>query len=196
MKLIVGLGNPGREYHGTRHNAGWLVLDRLAERWGWRVDQSRFSALIAEGWRKPGPSAEAAEERVLLLKPMTFMNRSGDAVGQAVRWHKADARQDVLVILDDVDLPLGRLRMRAGGGSGGHRGLENVLQVLGTPDFTRLRVGVGRPRHPEHPTADHVLSAPTGEEATTFREALDQAADAVEWWLKIGTELAMNKVNV
>ncbi len=178
----MGLGNPGRRYRGTRHNVGFEVVDRLARRWG--------ASFRAEG------AAEVAQAQVggmpvLLAKPLTYMNRSGDAVRELVgRWGLSAA--DVLVVYDDMDLPVGTLRVRARGSSGGHRGMASVLEALGTLEVARVRVGIGRPG--SHPV-DHVLSRfPRGERAEVD-EALDRAADAVEVALREGIQRAMDRFN-
>jgi peptidyl-tRNA hydrolase, PTH1 family len=182
--LVVGLGNPGREYERTRHNVGWLVLDELARRHGgsWR---SKFSGSLAE--------VRLGDLRLALLKPETYMNESGRSVGAAVRFFKVEPEQ-VLVVHDDVDLEAGRLQARAGGGLGGHTGLRSLAQHLGSQDFLRLRIGVGRPgRGDPRPVADWVLSPFAPEEDA---EALiARAADAVETIAQDGLEAAQQRYN-
>jgi peptidyl-tRNA hydrolase, PTH1 family len=182
--LVAGLGNPGREYEQTRHNAGWLVLDELARRHGgsWR---SKFSGSLAE--------VRVGELRLALLKPETYMNESGRSVGAAVRFFKVEPEQ-VLVVHDDVDLEPGRLQARAGGGLAGHNGLSSLAQHLGSQDFLRLRIGVGRPgRGDPRSVADWVLSPFTPEEDA---EALiARAADAVETIATDGLEAAQQRYN-
>jgi PTH1 family peptidyl-tRNA hydrolase len=182
--LVAGLGNPGREYGRTRHNAGWLVLDELARRHGgsWR---SKFSGSLAE--------VRVGELRLALLKPETYMNESGRSVGGAVRFFKVEPEQ-VLVVHDDVDLEPGRLQARAGGGLAGHNGLRSLAQHLGSQDFLRLRIGVGRPgRGDPRSVADWVLSPFTPEEDA---EALiARAADAVETIATDGLEAAQQRYN-
>jgi PTH1 family peptidyl-tRNA hydrolase len=182
--LVAGLGNPGREYGRTRHNAGWLVLDELARRHGgsWR---SKFSGSLAE--------VRVGELRLALLKPETYMNESGRSVGAAVRFFKVEPEQ-VLVVHDDVDLEPGRLQARAGGGLAGHNGLRSLAQHLGSQDFLRLRIGVGRPgRGDPRSVADWVLSPFTPEEDA---EALiARAADAVETIATDGLEAAQQRYN-
>ena len=136
MKLLVGLGNPGPKYEMTRHNVGFLVLDEVARELGTAVERKKFSAVIGE--------AELGGERILLMKPLTFMNLSGEAVGAACRFHKI-APQDVIAIHDELDLPWGTVRIKAGGGHGGHNGLRSLVAHLPSPDFLRVRVGIGRP---------------------------------------------------
>ena len=182
--LVAGLGNPGREYERTRHNAGWLVLDELARRHSgsWR---SKFSGSLAE--------IRLGDLRLALLKPETYMNDSGRSVGAAVRFFKVEPKQ-VLVVHDDVDLEAGRLQARAGGGLAGHNGLRSLAQHLGSQDFLRLRVGIGRPgRGDPRPVADWVLSPFTPEEDP---EALvGRAADAVETIARDGLEAAQQDYN-
>ena len=182
--LIAGLGNPGREYERTRHNAGWMVVDELARRHGgsWR---SKFSGSLAE--------VRLGDLRLALLKPETYMNDSGRSVGGAVRFFKVEPEQ-VLVVHDDVDLEAGRLQARAGGGLAGHNGLRSLAQHLGSQDFLRLRIGVGRPgRGDPRPVADWVLSPFAPEEDA---EALiARAADAVETIAQDGLEAAQQRYN-
>lgn len=184
MKLIVGLGNPGDRYRETRHNVGFRVLDELALRW--RCDS----------WRKRF-EAEAAEHRtespVLLLKPQTYMNRSGISVREAARFYKLPA-SDIVVIHDDLDLPAGRLRIRERGGAGGHRGIESLLAELGAGEFIRIKLGIGRPPE-EWETADYVLARFTTEELPQIQKMILAAADAVEMILREGAVAAMNRFN-
>lgn len=186
VRVVVGLGNPGPEYRSTRHNAGFLVLERLAERMRGR-------------WRR-GLLARAATARlfvdgrsVLLIKPLTYMNLSGQAVAPLVRREKA-VPQQVLLVYDDMDLPLGRLRIRPGGRAGGHRGVASVLAALGTEEIPRVRVGIGRP--PEGvDAAQYVLSPVPAEERQAFLTAIEQAAEAVGVVLTSGLEAAMARYN-
>ena len=184
MKIVAGLGNPGRGYSETRHNSGFLVADELARRWGLTDWRRRFDALVAE---------HNDRERILLVKPQTFMNLSGTAVGALARWYKIPAA-DITVIFDDLDLPPGTIRLRGKGGSGGHRGIESVLVQLGTDRFIRLRLGIG------HPPAgwegvDYVLGRFAADEAPLIRAAVIRAADAVECLLAEGLDQAMNRFN-
>jgi PTH1 family peptidyl-tRNA hydrolase len=185
MKLIVGLGNPGREYADTRHNLGYAVLDRLAERWTIEPSNRRkFSGRLGEG--------RVADQRVALLWPTTYMNRSGRSVQSACAFYKVEPPH-VLVVLDDLDLPVGKLRMRRGGSAGGHKGLTDVLLRLGDTDVPRLRLGIGKVD--SSVTVDHVLSRFADDELTLVRRAIDRAADGVECWLREGVEAAMNEFN-
>ena len=185
LYLIVGLGNPGRKYEATRHNVGWQVLDEIARRAGVRFDKTEKKALTA--------SAVIEGRRVLLAKPQTFMNLSGEAVRGLVDFYRIDLAK-LLVIYDDLDLPLGTLRLREGGSAGGQRGVKNIIQHLGTQDFNRVRFGIGRPPG-RMDAAAYVLQAFSGDDAILAREVTDRAADAVSLWLREGIELAMSRYN-
>lgn len=185
MRVIAGLGNPGKEYEGSRHNAGSLVVAGLADECGIRLSAGRGDFV--------GGSGRCAGEPVMLVVPLTYMNASGRAVAQALDEAEAGPGE-LLVVCDDVDLPLGRLRLRAGGGDGGHRGLASVIAALGTEEFARLRLGVGRP--PEgSDTADYVLDAFSEEEGATVREMVERGAEAVRTMLREGIEQAMTVFN-
>lgn len=186
MKLIVGLGNPGPRYRQTRHNVGFMVLDRLAGRLGVSSWREKFSAEAAE--------ASHAGERLLLLKPQTFMNLSGVSVAKAARNNAEDLTRDLLVIVDDVNLPLGRLRLRGGGSAGGHNGLKSLIEHLATQEFARLRIGVGDREGPEG-LADHVLGKFRPDEVPEVERAVDRAADAALSFVEHGLERAMNAYN-
>jgi PTH1 family peptidyl-tRNA hydrolase len=185
MKLVVGLGNPGAEYRDTRHNVGFQVVDELARRWG--VDQWReaFESLASKTVRNGEP--------VLLCKPLTFMNLSGRAVGGLMRYFKIGA-PDVLIVTDDVSLPLGRLRARGAGSEGGHNGLRSIAAELSTTEYPRLRVGVGR-GDTRRDLADHVLGMFAPEEQPEVQDAVTRAADAVETWVVDGLAKTMNVFN-
>jgi PTH1 family peptidyl-tRNA hydrolase len=187
MKLIAGLGNPGRQYAGTRHNVGFAVLDAIARRHALSFDAAPFDALMAK-WRTP-----LADGGVLLVKPLTFMNRSGIAVGELARYFRIST-PDILVIVDEVALDLGRLRARARGSAGGHNGLKSIAEHLGTDDYPRLRIGVGR-GDARKDLADHVLSKFEAEEAPVVAETIGRAADAVESFIESGIESVMNTFN-
>ena len=184
--LVAGLGNPGGQYDNTRHNAGYAVADELARRGGFAIQRVKFKALTA--------SANLGGQGVLVMKPTTYMNLSGEAVGEAARFYKLTL-DHVLVISDDVDLPLGKLRLRAGGSAGGHNGLKSVIQHLGSDRFPRLKVGVGGKPHPDYDLADWVLGKLQGEDKKVMDEAVKRAADAVECFLKDGPQKAMNQFN-
>lgn len=185
MKLIVGLGNPGTEYAGTRHNAGFAVIDLLSRRHGIPVTKRAFRSLLGEG--------TIGGERVLLACPQTYMNLSGEAVGAMTRFYKIPP-EDVIVLLDDVALPLGRLRLRFKGSAGGHNGLANILTHLGTQEVPRIRIGVGAAK--SGAMIGHVLSRFRKEELPAIEEATELAADAVEYALENGFEAAMNQFNI
>ena len=182
--LVAGLGNPGREYEGTRHNVGWLVVDELTRRLGGSF-RSKFSGALAE--------VRAGDDRIALLKPETYMNESGRSIAAAVRFFKLPP-SDLLVVHDDVDLEPGRLQARRGGGLAGHNGLRSIAQALGTQDFLRLRIGVGRPaRGDRRPVSDYVLSP---FEPEVDAEALvARAADAAETLLAAGLEATQTRFN-
>jgi len=182
MKAIVGLGNPGREYASTRHNIGFDVIEELARRWNVRL----------RPWKSAADIAVVTGRGAVLVEPQTFMNLSGDAVGRLAAFHKLDAA-DVLVVVDEVQLPLGRIRLRRSGSAGGHNGLKSIIQHIGT-EFPRLRIGVGR-GDPQWDLADHVLSRFGREEREAVAEAVNRAADAVETFVDEGIEVAMNRFN-
>jgi peptidyl-tRNA hydrolase, PTH1 family len=182
--LVAGLGNPGREYEQTRHNAGWMVVDELARRRDGSF-RSKFSGQLAE--------VRDGDLRLALLKPETYMNVSGRSVGDAARFFKVEPGA-LLVVHDDVDLEPGRLQARLGGGVAGHNGLRSIAEVLGTQDFLRLRIGVGRPaRGDRRPVADHVLSA--FEPEVDVDSLVSRAADAVEAMARDGLEAAQSRYN-
>lgn len=184
MKIIAGLGNPGRRYVGTPHNVGFSVVDRLAERsmLTWRRStrfQAQHCTLVTEAGS------------VLLLKPQTFMNLSGESVAATVRWHRCELT-DLLVVLDDADLPRGRIRLRAGGGSGGHRGLASIIGALGADGFARLRLGIGR-GSPD--LVNHVLGKLQGSAREEVTKVVEMACDAAMCWTDEGVDSAMNRYN-
>ncbi|MEW8979495.1 MAG: aminoacyl-tRNA hydrolase [Symbiobacterium sp.] len=186
-KLIAGLGNPGPRYANTRHNVGWMLLDAFARKHGVAVDQRGFEGLYGElRW---GPDAE----KVLLLKPLTYMNLSGRSVAQAARFFRIDPA-DVLVLHDDLDLEVGRLRLRARGSSGGHNGIKSIIAELGTEVFPRLKIGIGRPA-PGWQVVDWVLAPFGPDDAATVAGVLPRAVAAVECFLTDGIEAAMNRYN-
>ena len=188
MKLLVGLGNPGPEYARTRHNVGFEAIDRLARRCAdpaAGAARSTFSGLLLE--------ATVGGERALLLKPLTYMNRSGQAVSEAVRFHKLDPAQDVLVITDDLDLPCGQIRLRGEGGAGGHNGLADIAQKLGGTAWPRLRIGIDRIAR--IPQVDYVLGVPTPEQQPLVDAGIEQAVACAESWCRDGLAAAMNRFN-
>jgi PTH1 family peptidyl-tRNA hydrolase len=183
--LIVGLGNPGKKYETTRHNLGFRVVDELARRYGLTFGKTERRAVTADGVIR--------EKRVLLVKPQTYMNASGEAVRSLMDFYKIPV-ESLLVIGDDLDLPLGTLRLRMKGGAGGQRGLKNILQHAGTNDVNRVRLGIGRPPGKMDPGA-YVLKPFSGDDAITAQIMVDKAADAVETWLTEGVERAMTRHN-
>ena len=184
--LLVGLGTPGTQYENTRHNVGFLVADELAERQNAPIQRLKFKALTN--------LLTISGEKVLVMKPVTYMNLSGEAVRQAADFYKVPP-DHVLVVLDDTALAVGKLRVRRGGSAGGHNGLKSIIQHLGTDQFPRLRVGVGEKPHPDYDLADWVLGRFTGEDKKAIDAAVKRAADGVECILKDGLEQGMNRFN-
>lgn len=185
MKLIVGLGNPGKKYERTRHNLGFLVVDRLADEKGIALNKRKYDCLIGD-W-------QIDQERVLLVKPQTFMNHSGTAVKNLLRFLPVTA-EDLVVIHDDLDLPLGRIRIRPRGGAGGHRGILSILEALGEESFYRIRMGIGRPQPGIDPT-EFVLAPFSGEETALLSQIVSRGSAAVECLLQDGPHRAMEKFN-
>jgi PTH1 family peptidyl-tRNA hydrolase len=193
MFLVVGLGNPGSEYAGTRHNVGWAVVDALAVKLGWigsakefnRQARDKFNALTMDGL--------AGTEKVLLLKPTTYMNLSGQAVRQALDFYRMEARE-LMVALDDLALPCGKIRIRSGGSHGGHNGLRDIERALGTQQYPRLRLGIDSPPPPVA-GRDYVLGAFTPDQRKLIEPAVERACEAIVKWMNNGIELAMNEFN-
>lgn len=185
MKLIVGLGNPGRKYALTRHNIGWDVVGELARRCGGAAPREKFQGEVLD--------VDMGGQRVLLLCPLTYMNCSGASVQPARDFHKIDNR-DLIVVCDDFNLPLARLRFRVRGSAGGQKGLQDIIQRLGTEEFPRLRIGIGTPP-PQWDPADFVLSKFTAEERKAIDGAVATAAQALRDWVAQGTEYCMNQYN-
>jgi PTH1 family peptidyl-tRNA hydrolase len=183
MKVIAGLGNPGPRYKGTRHNVGFAVVDEISRRHGLTFESSPSEAVVAK-WRDRG---------TLIVKPLTFMNLSGQAVGELARYFKVEP-PDVLIVVDDVHLPLGRLRIRARGSAGGHNGLKSIEAHLGTDEYPRLRVGVGRESGGIE-MSDHVLMRFDPDERGVIDETIGKAVDAVETFLQEGIDVVMNRYN-
>ena len=186
MNIIVGLGNPGAEYVQTRHNVGFMVVDRMAQRHRLSGPKSKFHGMVVDG--------TIAGAKVLLLSPMTYMNRSGLAVADAIRYYKVDPQTDLLVVLDDMALPCGRLRLRALGSSGGHKGLADASAALGDEHFARLRIGIDGPGDHIRAT-DYVLSRFTSEQDELVQLSIERACDAIECWIADGIVQAMNWFN-
>jgi len=187
MKLIVGLGNPGPEYEHTRHNVGFVAIDRLARR-------HTSSGAIAKGkFHGSVLDAQVGDEKVLLLKPLTYMNRSGLSVGEAVAFYKVDPARDLLIIVDDIALPSGAIRLRADGSAGGHNGLIDVEQKLGTTNYARLRIGIDMPG--QIPQKDYVTGRFRDDQRERVESAIEDAVAAAECWCGNGIHEAMNRFN-
>ncbi|MDD2239219.1 MAG: aminoacyl-tRNA hydrolase [Kiritimatiellae bacterium] len=187
MKLIVGLGNPGRAYAQTRHNAGWLVLDEIARRYG---------AVLRRSWRRPVQSAKVSQEGrepLLLAKPLTYMNRSGTVLRALMRSAGLTAK-DLIVVTDDVNLPLGKMRIRPGGSAGGHNGMKSVIEHLGSETFVRVRIGVGEQEQGQH-LKDHVLERMSAGDRQVLADTASRAAEAVDHLLTHSVDSAMNQYN-
>lgn len=189
-QLIVGLGNPGAKYDRTRHNVGFDVVDALSRSWQIGLSENRkFQGLFGEGI---GPKAT----KIRLLKPLTYMNKSGQAIRAVLDWYKLPP-ESVLVVYDDMDLPVGKLRLRLSGSAGGHNGMKSTIAHLGTQSFPRLRIGIGSAKevHPDKDTVSHVLGHFSPKEAAVMAEVLNLAVDAIELSLKQGIEKAMSLYN-
>ena len=184
--LVVFLGNPGTKYEMTRHNAGFMAGDAMAKAQGAAINRSRFKALTG--------TCDIGGETVMLMKPQTFMNLSGEAVAQAASFYKL-APDHVIVVSDEVALPIGKLRIRTKGSAGGHNGLKNIIALLGTDQFPRIRIGVGAAPHPDYDMADWVLSSFKGKDAEDILAAAARAAEAVECYITKGADRAMNLYN-
>ena len=197
MKIVVGLGNPGLEYQRTRHNVGFDCIDRLARQLcktvgdGSSTPRARFQALAVEG--------ESSGEKVLLLKPMTYMNLSGSSVAEALRFYKLDATRDLLVIVDDIALPCGAIRLRSEGSAGGHNGLRSTIQHLGSEEFARLRIGIGAPlgdpQERKERTVSHVLGPFRASEHGLLKQVLAEVCKGIELIQANGLEKAGNRLN-
>lgn len=184
--LIVGLGNPGKKYEFTRHNAGFLSVDVLCEKFNFTVNKLKFHALVGE--------ARIDGKRCLVMKPQTMMNNSGEAVKEACNFYKIPA-ENVIVIFDDISLDVGKLRIRRSGSAGGHNGIKSIINHLGSDKFPRIKVGVGAKPHPDYDLADWVLSEFNKDEAKQLRQAVDKACDAVALMTRGEIEKAMSNFN-
>lgn len=184
--IVAFLGNPGLKYNGTRHNAGFMAADAMEKKLGVSINKMRFKALTQ--------TVDIGGKKVLLMKPQTFMNLSGDSIVQAANFYKVPPER-VIVVSDETALPIGRLRIRRGGSAGGHNGLKSVIARLGTDQFPRIRLGVGDKPHPDYDMADWVLSAFKGQDAADMELVAKKAADAVECYITEGADRAMNKFN-
>lgn len=186
MKMLVGLGNPGKKYENTKHNVGWMLLDAIADKLG-----------TSEGWRKCGKAlvveSRLGAEKLILVKPLTYMNLSGEAVGPLVNWYKLDTG-DVMVAHDDMDIPVGTIRIRKKGSAGGHNGIKSLLQHLPDENFARIRIGIGRPL-PGWSVVDHVLAAFNEDQRPLVDESVKYLIPAVECIVTNGIDFAMNKYN-
>jgi PTH1 family peptidyl-tRNA hydrolase len=185
MKMVVGLGNPGLQYERTRHNVGFHCVDKLASNLHWKWERQN-RAMVASGM--------IGTEKVILVKPITFMNNSGEAVSDLLRWYKLQPK-DLLVVCDDLDLPVGKIRLRASGSAGGHNGVDSIIHHLHTNQFPRLRIGIGRPAHQRQQTINYVLGVPPLEEHILLEKAEEQVVEYIP--LAIGPDLnaAMNVIN-
>lgn len=186
MKIIAGLGNPTKEYEGTRHNIGFSVIDKLADKYNISMSEKKHKAICGKGMIEG--------EKVILLKPQTYMNLSGESVADAVNFYKVDPEEDVIIIYDDIDLDVGKLRIRAKGSAGGHNGMKNIIAHLGTQVFPRIRVGVGaKPK--DWDLADYVLGRFPKEELPEIEAGRETACEAVKIIVSQGVEAAMNRIN-
>ncbi len=185
MKVFIGLGNPGKKYEDTRHNVGFMTIDKISKEWGIPVQQNKFRALVGEGF--------VGTQKVLLVKPQTYMNLSGESVHEILTFYKLTA-DDIIVIYDDLDLPVGKLRLRAKGSAGGHNGIKSIIAHLSTQEFNRIKIGIDRPR-PGGSVSDYVLHAFPKSEMPAINEAIENAALACEAWTKEPFINVMNKYN-
>ena len=185
MKIIAGLGNPGTEYAKTRHNAGFMLMDALAERLGEDSWREKYDALVLE--------SRIGAEKVLLVKPLTYMNESGRAIGALMNWYKLDTK-DLIVAHDDMDIPVGTVRIRKKGSAGGHNGIKSILAHVEDENFARVRIGIGRPL-PGWTVVKHVLASFPEEDVPKVREAVRSLVPAVECMVAEGVDLAMNRFN-
>ncbi len=185
LKIIIGLGNPGTRYEHTRHNVGFWVVDALSDKWGIPIKRNRFQAKIGEGF--------FCREKVLLIKPQTYMNRSGDVVKPILEYYGADLG-DLLVVFDDLALEPAQIRLKGKGSSGGHKGVQSIIERTGTLEFARLRMGIGS-TPPMINTPDYVLSVLNCHEVAQYQQAVEDSALAIEVWMQWGIEKAMNQFN-
>lgn len=185
MKLIVGLGNPGREYELTRHNIGFMAIDELAKRWNISLNEQKFKGIFGAGF--------VNGEKVILLKPLTYMNLSGESIRPLMDYYKIDV-EDFVVLYDDLDIPVGKLRLRMKGSAGGHNGVKSTISHLGTQEFQRIRMGIDRPKNGMK-VVDYVLGRFTSEEIPDVSHSIEKAADACEEWLNKPFLQIMNTFN-
>ncbi|MEW9672680.1 aminoacyl-tRNA hydrolase [Ammoniphilus sp. 3BR4] len=185
MRLIVGLGNPGKQYEKTRHNAGFMAIDQLAESLGIEVNQIKFKGMIGEG--------HAEGQKVILLKPLTYMNLSGESIIQVIQFYKLNI-EEMVVIYDDLDTPVGQIRLRMKGSAGGHNGIKSIIQQVGTEEFCRIRVGIGRPPAGRK-VVDYVLEPFYKAEEEEIQAAVNKASEAAKSWLRESFVQVMNRYN-
>lgn len=185
MRVVVGLGNPGRRYATTRHNVGFWVIDQLSDTWGIPVTKKKWKAEVGEGRIK--------DEKILLVKPQTYMNLSGESVREICDFFQLDLDQ-LVVVYDDLDLPVGKIRLRLKGSSGGHNGMKSIIAHLQTERIKRIKIGIGRPEK-DSPVSDYVLSPFQQDELILIQEAVKQSAQAIEDWLQVDFQYAMNQYN-
>lgn len=185
MRLIVGLGNPGKQYGDTPHNAGFVACERFAARHHLGAESRKFQGLLSRG--------RIGDEDIAVLKPTTYMNNSGDSVAEALRYLPVESG-DIILLFDEIDLPAGKIRIRKGGGHGGHNGVRSVMQATGSGDFPRIRIGVGRPEQTRDPTG-HLLSKVRSDERERFSQTVDLAVEALDMILAKGVDEAMNRYN-
>lgn len=185
MKCIVGLGNPGKKYEKTRHNVGFMVIDELAKRHDWKINKSKFQGLYT--------MELVADTKIILLKPQTYMNLSGQSVRPLMDFYEL-SEQDILVVYDDLDLPTGKIRLRQKGGHGGHNGIRSMIDQLGTRNFNRLRIGIDRPA-PNHTVIDHVLGRFDQAVEPVVKDSIQKAADACDAWMEKTFQEVMNDYN-
>ncbi|MCR4617830.1 MAG: aminoacyl-tRNA hydrolase [Lachnospiraceae bacterium] len=186
MYVIAGLGNPGKEYENTRHNAGFMVVEAIADKAGIKISEKKHKAIIGKG--------TFAGEKVVLVKPQTYMNLSGESIREVADYYKIDSSSELIVISDDIDLDVGQLRIRPKGSAGGHNGLKNIIQHLGSDVFIRVRIGVGA-KKVNGDLVSHVLGSIDKKDMESFNEAVESAVKAVETIMESGTEMAMNRFN-
>ncbi|MCX6044108.1 MAG: aminoacyl-tRNA hydrolase [Chloroflexi bacterium] len=193
LKMIVGLGNPGPQYKNNRHNIGFQCIDLFAHRHNLELGKMQMQARIGDGWVERRAQGPVQRQKVLLVKPLTYMNASGQPVAQLMRFYKV-AQEDLIVIHDDLDLDAGKLRLRANGSSGGQNGIKSIIEQVGSPEFARIRVGIGRPPGRMDPAA-YVLQDFSKADEENFGVLREKICDALECWLFEGLPIAMNKFN-
>jgi peptidyl-tRNA hydrolase, PTH1 family len=186
MKLVIGLGNPGTQYERTRHNTGFRIVDKFVAKHGWKWSERHHRAILATGTIGP--------EKVVLAKPITFMNLSGESVGELVRWYKIQL-EDILLVCDDLDLPVGKVRLRTKGSAGGQNGLDSVIRHLHTTEFPRLRIGIGRPTNNRGDAISYVLGIPGLDDRILLDTGEDRAVEAIEMVITQGLGTTMNVIN-